>query len=338
MSDNRITWLDSCKGFAIILVVIGHIADGYLSAGLFDKYVKAMEITCNVLYPFHMPLFFCISGFVFYIAYLKKCDEKKKQIKLQIINNVCIYTYWSCIQWVTKMIFVSNINKPFTVIDLLLLPIKPMTPYWYLYVLIFLYMIVYLFIRFKFDDKILLIGFLPISLLSDFITIDLIFPFQTIMKYSVFFFVGVLLPKYIKNKISIPIYILCGVMSFAVIACAVFFNINIFKIKFIGIFAAMVVSLFIIFTFEKVKAIGKFKTLEICGRYSLEIYVTHCFITAGNRIILFKFGITNFYLNLILNLLMAVFIPIGCAVILKKLNIHKLFFRPVNYFVEKKTV
>ena len=28
--SQRLIWLDCCKGFAIICVVIGHIADGYL--------------------------------------------------------------------------------------------------------------------------------------------------------------------------------------------------------------------------------------------------------------------------------------------------------------------
>ena len=33
--NNRIEWIDACKGFAIILVILGHIADGYLGAKSF---------------------------------------------------------------------------------------------------------------------------------------------------------------------------------------------------------------------------------------------------------------------------------------------------------------
>ena len=45
--------------------------------------------------------------------------------------------------------------------------------------------------------------------------------------------------------------------------------------------------------------LGRNKFFELCGRYSLEIYVIHCFITAGNRVILPKLGITYFALALI---------------------------------------
>ena len=34
-TKGRIRWLDAWKGFAMLLVVLGHIADGYLDAGLF---------------------------------------------------------------------------------------------------------------------------------------------------------------------------------------------------------------------------------------------------------------------------------------------------------------
>ncbi len=43
-------WVDVLKGIAILLVVVGHVAGGELR---------------NVIYMFHMPLFFFISGFLF---------------------------------------------------------------------------------------------------------------------------------------------------------------------------------------------------------------------------------------------------------------------------------
>lgn len=50
--NRRIEWIDSLKGFAIILVVLGHNTGGENGAYRF-------------LYTFHMPLFFLISGFLF---------------------------------------------------------------------------------------------------------------------------------------------------------------------------------------------------------------------------------------------------------------------------------
>ncbi len=48
--NQRVDWIDSLKGMGIIMVVVGHIFDGYLHAWL---------------YLFHMPLFFFISGYLF---------------------------------------------------------------------------------------------------------------------------------------------------------------------------------------------------------------------------------------------------------------------------------
>lgn len=49
----RITWLDTCKGIGILLVIIGHTP--------IDPALR------GIIYGFHMPLFFFISGFFFSI-------------------------------------------------------------------------------------------------------------------------------------------------------------------------------------------------------------------------------------------------------------------------------
>ena len=69
-----IEWLDSCKGFAIMLVVIGHIVDGYTDAKLFAEYSQLMDTVHNVIHAFHMPLF------LLYCAYCVKREQKTTQI------------------------------------------------------------------------------------------------------------------------------------------------------------------------------------------------------------------------------------------------------------------
>mgnify|MGYP004649019485 FL=1 len=55
--NNRIEWIDACKGFAIILVILGHIADGYLGAKTFPANKGVLQAIYNCMYAFHMPLF-----------------------------------------------------------------------------------------------------------------------------------------------------------------------------------------------------------------------------------------------------------------------------------------
>ncbi|MEH7250384.1 acyltransferase family protein [Neobacillus niacini] len=51
MSSKRIKWIDTCKGIGIILVIIGHTP--------IDPTAR------SIIYAFHMPLFFFISGYFF---------------------------------------------------------------------------------------------------------------------------------------------------------------------------------------------------------------------------------------------------------------------------------
>lgn len=57
---DRLTYIDALRGFAIIMVVIGHL---YTRNGYGDS------ILTTVIYSFHMPLFFFISGFVARYSY-----------------------------------------------------------------------------------------------------------------------------------------------------------------------------------------------------------------------------------------------------------------------------
>ncbi len=59
---KRLVWIDSAKGFAIILVVFGHVLGGAMARGWLDSEGPFKSIY-DYIYLFHMPLFFMISGF-----------------------------------------------------------------------------------------------------------------------------------------------------------------------------------------------------------------------------------------------------------------------------------
>jgi len=71
-SSNRFEYLDSIRGFAIILMVMGHaIAWNYSdwqSVVLFNSMQNNAEkyggIIWQIIYSFHMALFFMVSGFL----------------------------------------------------------------------------------------------------------------------------------------------------------------------------------------------------------------------------------------------------------------------------------
>ena len=66
---QHLEWIDSVKGLAIFLVIVGHCIDGYRDAGIFKQYLLEFNSLHNFIYSFHMPLFFIISGYLFIYAY-----------------------------------------------------------------------------------------------------------------------------------------------------------------------------------------------------------------------------------------------------------------------------
>ena len=107
---QRLHYIDSIKGLAIFLVVMGHVL-----AWLFTDYNVALEadkpmFLWKVIYAFHMPLFIFVSGFLFGFSkfdtlkgYVIKMYKKTKMLLVPyIVCGILVYlwrgvrplTYW----------------------------------------------------------------------------------------------------------------------------------------------------------------------------------------------------------------------------------------------------
>ena len=58
MGVKRLLWLDSLKGWLILLVVLGHAIQYALMGSCEDNHLW------NIIYSFHMPAFMAVSGYV----------------------------------------------------------------------------------------------------------------------------------------------------------------------------------------------------------------------------------------------------------------------------------
>ena len=93
--EARSSWVDSAKGLGIILVVYGHVARGLSSAGLF-KDADLFRLVDSIIYSFHMPLFFFLSGLFFYSSLLKR---GRAGLVLNKVDSILYpYVLWSLIQ------------------------------------------------------------------------------------------------------------------------------------------------------------------------------------------------------------------------------------------------
>lgn len=103
MDRDRDAWIDYAKAIGIILVVYGHVARGIFTAGL-DMDPRIYEITDNIIYSFHMPLFFFLSG-----LFLLPSLAKRSHTNL-LFNKVDTILYPLC-----NMVTVTRIYRDYII-------------------------------------------------------------------------------------------------------------------------------------------------------------------------------------------------------------------------------
>lgn len=82
----RLEWIDSLKGFAILLVVMGHVIPWSIYE--FESISKTNPdsvLIWHIIYSFHMPLFMFVSGFLFGLSHYS--SFKDFLIKIVIIKG-----------------------------------------------------------------------------------------------------------------------------------------------------------------------------------------------------------------------------------------------------------
>ena len=96
LNNGRILYMDALKGFAILLVVMGHtIAWNFSDRAivLFENNqpnnIRIVGLIFQFIYSFHMPLFFLISGFFSY----KETCILKKQLKKKTVSYFVPYLF-----------------------------------------------------------------------------------------------------------------------------------------------------------------------------------------------------------------------------------------------------
>lgn len=118
---QRLFYIDALRGFAIILVVFGHVLQLYFSEN---------ALAFRIVYSFHMPLFFFICG---YVSYKMQSWRKIGQRFIQLI-----VPFFSAIllSWLIEGLKVSSFESlPFHMMDVILRPDRGL---WFLWVLFFI--------------------------------------------------------------------------------------------------------------------------------------------------------------------------------------------------------
>lgn len=306
-------------------VVLGHVVDGFMTAGLFPEAASIQFGTYRFLYSFHMPLFFMISGFAFSTAYVSADGAPRwDKLRWQIPNLVAVYVLWMSLLVAFKVVFAGSVNSEVSLSALLWMWRDPYGPYWYLYVLVAYYAVSALVSRCR--PSLVLAGAVALSCAGMFFGFGPHFCLDRFAFFAPFFVVGSCLRRQwrgVWRGVAVAALVAwVGVLLVApgdeVLGDARF------------AVAALSAGLFLWRLFSTACWADN-ALFRLCGAYSLQIYVAHCFFTAGFRALFTAVGVDSFYVCAVSNFLLSTSLPIVLAACLKRFGLHDAVFRPACF-------
>ena len=320
-TKTRLYELDLIKGFAILLVVIGHIADPGQSPLIIgsELYFKLKYL----IYSFHMPLFMAVSGMIFFYTfksfknsndYLVYVLKKVERLLLPFFIMGVIIIIGKVV--VGRFIHINNFTDSTSFLDsVLTLFLRPMESssrsLWFLYVLFEYYLVFPLLILLFFNRLyVLVILGLVLYILhptNNFLALNQFFT------YFLFFALGINIMKYYDlYKIFIKKY---GVFFIVLFIISFYFR-DYFQLNeallYFGILA--IISIHYIALYSSYLNNSFFQTL---GKYTMVIYLLNLIVMSIFTGILVKLlpltdNVFNFFFPLI------VFIGIFMPIMIKK--------------------
>jgi fucose 4-O-acetylase-like acetyltransferase len=277
--------LDIAKGFGILLVVVGHCLDGLIASGFFPSSLAWPALTAFLIYLFHMPLFFVVSG------HLASGKHRPAGATLAKLIPTIVYPYflWSILEGLA-LVYLSKYTTSHEPISALFKILWiPIVPYWFLYALFFCH-IGYLFIR-KLSHRVqlaiaIVIFLAPQFFLGPLFSVHLLIVAETVRGFLYFIFgvVSVSLVRQFGRWVAIAATVLF--ILFAIVD---------YQSQFPGALSAPaalpagIAGIIATLAWSRMLASrgGWFAAMiAFWGRYSMSIYVMHIFFTAGTRIAL----------------------------------------------------
>ncbi len=324
---ERNVLVDKLKGYACFLVLFGHVIMGIRLAGVdVPFYFEGLE---KFIWSFHVALFLFLSG----VVYKETGEWKSKKTKLgfiahKLLNLGIPYVVFSAV-YIAINSLVGQANTQSSLADILYIWKTPVAQYWFLYALFFLFCI---WVCFSGIFKNWLITLLVVG-------VGYLVPlfgfgwgsFDVVFYSALAFGVGTFVK--FSSLAALPVPAKCGVIAAHVTAgvlLVVWGKIEAPFIKEAMVLFGIYASILFISLLQDVKLVAGF--LLFVNKYSLQIYLLHTIFTAGVRIALMRFGITAWWIHVLLGTACGLGFSVLAAVIAKKTKVLNLLFFPTKAF------
>ncbi len=331
MANERETWLDSLKGFAIILIVLGHTIERIKTGTGYDP--ALLHFTDVVINRIHNHIFFITSGFLvgkYGRERLTNRKEVQHYLKNRSLDLLLPYCYFAILTWVGKFIFSDYVVHKVGISDLLLMFINPVAFMWYIYVLFLITVIVlYLMLLTKQNDKIVLL--VSFFLLVFNVVLEPSQPLVFRICQNCFIFV---LGIYVAKNQSIfqlnSVFVLLGVLT-AVFSYLSYVYEN--QSEFIFAVTNVSSSLFFLILFYRLRHIS-FKIFNKLGNETFYIYIMNPIILNAIKMVFLKADYANILIWFITMMICGLGLPMLYSLVAKRIWIFEIIFKPRKYIKE----
>ncbi|MBF0714000.1 acyltransferase [Gemella sp. GH3] len=332
---NRIDWIDLGKGFSIFLVVLGHVVLGLYESNKFLEYNNLLWVSVQVIYIFHIPVFFALSGYFF--KPLNSFKDFKYYFFNKSIQLGLPYIFYNIIQYILQSIGGNSVRNPSSFTDLLNIYKSPLGVSWFLYVLwgIFIFLGL-LSIIIKDKIKLFIVTLIILLIVNIFPNDYMII--QRVGLWSSVFMLGNILKDFkLKNLKYSALLLFFTILSYLGIWYYFDFDnrISYYLPRIWGIIFFIIVP-FAFIVFSNLPYNKFYKYFVKYGRDSLVIYIIHAPIVSVTRIFLLKIGIDNVFIHIVLGIIIGWFGSILILYVIRRISCINFIFYPTNYIrIEK---
>ena len=333
--SNRYVWINRVKLLACILVVLGHYLSGLILSGII-KNTYFLQWFGKTIYYFHVPLFFICSGYLYQNrSKVTNFKEWKNNVKKKAISLGVPYIFFSSVTLLMKIIFSSDVNNEAP--DFLnTILFNPIAPYWYLYVLFFIFCTTKT-IENKKNAKFYL-GFSVILKL-----IQCLLSRYSVYSYIPYFIRGIInsgiwfvFGMYISIKFSNEELKLGAEKKFKyfliLFIASVYFSVLMYKFdiseELLEFIVGMMFCISIIGIIISLSKYKESKIEQVMCKYTMPIFLMHTIFASCVRIVLIKININYASIHIFLGLVSSIILPMIVAKICSKSNILNFVLYP----------
>lgn len=304
---KRIRWIDEVRGFAIIMVIIGHVIGGLGCeiGGGEDNILR------TIIYSFHMPLMFIISGLVAHENKYGGLKNFLSQILRLFIVLYIPYLLWGYLFWAVKyFVYVGNAEVNLQQGLELFWNYSAWIPGWYLLTLLAI-KILDLCIDALIKNPVVKIAIWCVLFIMGGFFAN-VYLLSRILRFGIFYQIG----KAIKNE---------EFQRSRIFTCQ-----NCIILLCVASICRFSNHLNYIMDFSIAVSVSErhSKVLETLGGGSMAPYVLHAYMTIPVRIILQKCGCRDFAMYVILETTAAVLCSLIVIKIMERVRWIKAFFYP----------